>query len=115
MSPGLRSFRTSSFRKLFDDLPQGIQRLANQKYQLFRQDPFHPSLEFQQKGTVWTVAIGRSYRAVARRRGDELYWVWIGSHEDYNHMLTRLKLPGGNSAKVSYSRPQRPVVLLYCD
>jgi len=53
--------------------------------------PAHPSLEFRAKGKVWTVAIGRSYRAIARRIENDLYWVWIGSHEDYNNVLERLK------------------------
>jgi hypothetical protein len=82
---------TPSFRKLYRDLPGGIQELANEKYRLFQRDPFHPSLEFEAKGKVWTVAIGRSYRAIARRFGNDLYWVWIGSHEDYNKVLRRLK------------------------
>ena len=46
------------------------------------QNPFHPSLEFRAKGMVWTVAIGRSCQAIARRFGNDLHWAWIGSHED---------------------------------
>ena len=87
----LRSLLTPSFRKLYCDLPSEVQILANEKYRLFQQDPFHPSLEFEAKGKVWTVAVGRSYRAIARRFGNDLYWVWIGSHEDYNKVLRRLK------------------------
>lgn len=87
----LRSFLTPSFRKLYAALPKAVQNLADDKYRLFQQDPFHPSLDFQAKGKVWTVAIGRSYRGIARRFGDDLYWVWIGSHEDYNNVLKRLK------------------------
>ena len=90
MTP-LRSFLTPSFRKLYRDLPNEVQTLADEKYRLFQQDPFHPSLEFEAKGKVWTVAVGRSYRAIARRFGNDLYWVWIGSHEDYNKVLRRLK------------------------
>ena len=45
----------------------------------------------KQKGNVWTAAIGQSYRVIAMRRDNNLYWVWIGSHEDYNHVLTRTK------------------------
>ena len=90
MSP-LRSYLTVGFRKLYADLPPDVQRLADEKYQIFKRDPFYPSLEFQPKGKVWTVAIGRSYRAIARRFGNDLYWVWIGSHEDYNNVLGRLK------------------------
>jgi hypothetical protein len=87
----LRSFVTPSFRKLYSDLPAEAQKLADEKYRLFQQDPSHPSLEFQAKGKVWTVAIGRSYRAIARRLGNDLHWVWTGSHEDYNNVLRRLK------------------------
>ncbi len=90
MTP-LRSFLTPSFQKLYADLPNAVQKLADEKYQLFKQDPFHPSLEFRAKGKVWTVAIGRTYRAIARRFGNDLHWVWIGSHEDYNKVLRRLK------------------------
>jgi hypothetical protein len=87
----LRSFLTPGFRKLYGELPEQIQRLADKKYQTFRKNPFHPSLEFQAKGKVWTVAIGRSYRAIARRVDDDLHWVWIGSHEAYNNILQSLK------------------------
>lgn len=87
----LRSFLTASFCKLYAGLPKEIQKLAEEKYRLFRQDPFHPSLEFQAKGKVWTAAVGRAYRAIARRFGNDLYWVWIGSHEAYNKLLGRMK------------------------
>jgi hypothetical protein len=87
----LRSFLTESFRKLYADLPLEIQKLADEKYRLFKQNPLHPSLKFQAKGKVWTFAIGRSYRAIARRFGNDLHWVWVGSHEDYNKVLGRPK------------------------
>ncbi len=90
MTP-LRSFLTPSFQKLYAGLPQTVQKLAIEKYRIFQQDPFHPSLEFQAKGKVWTVAIGRSYHAIGRRVGNDLHWVWIGSHEDYNNVLRRMK------------------------
>ena len=44
----------------------------------------HPSLGFQKKGGVYTVEVGRSYRAIARERDGEYYWFWIGTHEEYN-------------------------------
>lgn len=90
MTP-LRSFLTASFRKLYAGLPTEVQKLADEKCRLFKENPFHPSLEFQAKGKVWTVAVGRSYRAIARRFGNDLHWVWIGSHESYNKLLNRMK------------------------
>jgi hypothetical protein len=68
-----------------------VQDLAIEKYELFKRHPYHPSLGFQGKGKVWTVNIGRSYRAIAFRTENRLSWFWIGSHEDYNSALKRLK------------------------
>jgi hypothetical protein len=42
------------------------------------------SLGFSKKGEIYTVEIGRSYRALARERNDHYYWFWIGTHEEYN-------------------------------
>jgi len=47
-------------------------------------------LRRSQEGHVWTVDIGRSYRAIAFRTGNDLSWFWIGSHEDYNDALGRV-------------------------
>jgi len=87
----LRSSATHRFWKLFSRLPGEVQDLAIAKNELFRQSPFHPSLGLQEKGRVWTVDIGRSYRAIALRNEDQLTWFWIGSHEEYNRVLSRVK------------------------
>ena len=71
MSP-LQSSTTPRFWKLFVELPERIQDLAVEKFELFKKDPYHPSLGFQAKGGVWTVDIGRSYRAIAFR--EENLW-----------------------------------------
>ncbi|MFZ3046451.1 MAG: hypothetical protein WA151_11090 [Desulfatirhabdiaceae bacterium] len=77
------------FWKYFDKLPKEIQISAEKRFELFRSQPFHPSLSFSKKGSVWTVDIGLHYRAIAFREQDTLVWFWIGSHEDYNHMMNR--------------------------
>ena len=48
----LRSTATPRFWKLFSRLPAEVQDLAFEKYEIFKQDPFHPSLGFQEKGRV---------------------------------------------------------------
>lgn len=68
-----------------------MRALADPKYLLFEREPFHPSLGLKQKGEVWTVDIGRSYRAIAYRNGNDFHWFWIGSHEEYNKLLRRVK------------------------
>jgi hypothetical protein len=85
------STTTPRFRRLFAELPKEVKALAFEMYELFKQDPHHPSLGFQAKGKAWTVEIGRSHRAIAYRSENHLSWFWIGSHEDYNHILKRVK------------------------
>jgi hypothetical protein len=87
----IHSFTLSSFWRCYQTLPKEIQKLADKQFALFKRDPFHPSLALAQKGEVWTVAVGRSYRAVARKRDKDLYWFWIGTHEAYNSLLKRVR------------------------
>lgn len=53
--PAFLSKTTPRFWKLFAELPVEVQDLAIEKYELFKCDPFHPSLGFKAKGRVWTV------------------------------------------------------------
>jgi len=86
-----RSFALPEFWKCYDRLPQEVRKLPDEKYVMFEREPFHPSLGLQKKGTVWTVDIGRSHRAIAYRERGDFHWFWIGSHETYNKLLRRLK------------------------
>ena len=76
---------------MYEDLPAEVRRLADKQFDLFRRNPYHPSLHLKQLGEVWTVRVGRSHRAIAHRVGDEFRWSWIGSHEAYNKLLGRAK------------------------
>ena len=87
---GVRSFTHPDFWKCYENLPKHIKHLADKKFELFKEDYSHPSLEFSKKGAVWTVNIGYHYRAIAFREGEDIVWFWIGSHEDYNNLMKRL-------------------------
>jgi hypothetical protein len=74
-------------------LPPQVQAQARLAYQLFRQDPFHPSLRFKQvhqSRPIYSARVGLAYRALALREGDAVIWFWIGSHADYDDLLGRL-------------------------
>jgi hypothetical protein len=86
-----RSFALLQFWKCYDNLPENIRKLADQKYETFKNNPYDSSLGLQRKGEVWTVDIGRSYRAVAYREGNEFHWFWIGPHGAYDTLLTRYR------------------------
>jgi hypothetical protein len=76
----------------FDRLPAEVQARAREKYRLWQRDPFHPPLQFKPLlGNVWSVRIGSSHRALARRAGDLVVWFWIGTHEEYSNLVQRLR------------------------
>ncbi len=74
------------FWKCFDLLPAAIQKLAREKYALWKRDPHHPSLRFERRRNgICAVRIGDHYRAVGLSEGDVIAWFWIGTHEEYNN------------------------------
>ncbi len=73
------------FWKAFEKLPASIRNLAREKYVLWKRDPFHPSLHFEERRNgICVVRIGAGYRAIGLREGDTIVWFWIGTHEEYN-------------------------------
>lgn len=89
----MNSHITRNFRRLFDALPLAIQNDAKAAYRLWKRDPYHNSLQFKEiKGQngVYSVRIGLHWRAIATKDDDEVTWFWIGSHADYDKLLTRL-------------------------
>jgi hypothetical protein len=74
------------FWKCFDALPSPAQKLAREKYTLWKSDPYHSSLHFEERrNRICVVRIGEHYRALGLREGDIVAWFWIGTHEEYNH------------------------------
>ena len=59
---------TATFDKLFKKLPQPIQRKAATKTDLFKVDPFHPSLRTEKlhpkQHEVWSFRVDRAYRII---------------------------------------------------
>jgi hypothetical protein len=37
------------------------------------------------------VRVGLAYRALGVRDGDDMIWFWIGSHGDYDQVLSQLR------------------------
>ncbi len=62
------------FWKYFEDLPASVQKLAREKYALWKRDPYHPSLRFEERRNgVCVVRIGALSSAwSARGRCDRL-------------------------------------------
>jgi hypothetical protein len=87
------SHTTAAFRKAFADLPEDIQARAREAFQLFSENPAHPSLQFKQvhdSRPIYSARVTLHYRALATRSGEDWVWFWIGSHADYDNLLKRL-------------------------
>jgi len=78
------------FWRCYHDLPKEVQELADKNFQLLKSNPYHPSLHFKRIGgqsQLWSVRIGRRYRALGREKPEGIVWFWIGSHGDYDRLL----------------------------
>lgn len=62
------------FWHFYAQLPEEIQRLADENYALLKADPRHPSLHFKKVGRMWSVRIGIHYRAAAIEVGSDIVW-----------------------------------------
>ncbi len=83
----MESKTTPEFWQRFNALPADVQKLARKNFDLWKNNPRHPSLRFRPHGKgKWSVPIGDHYRALAEFDGQLFIWTWIGSHEDYNKL-----------------------------
>jgi hypothetical protein len=83
----MRHFASPSFWELYENLPTGIQELANKNYDLLKADHKHPSLHLKKAGKYWSVRVGRKYRALGVEVDEGILWFWIGTHAEYDRML----------------------------
>ena len=75
------------FWNCYRALPAEIQQLADRNYETLCHDPRHPSLHFKKIAQFWSSRVGLHYRALAVEAGDELLWLWIGTHAEYDRLL----------------------------
>ena len=83
----MKHFASRAFWEAYDRLPKQVRDLADKNYDLLKENPRHPSLQFKRVGRFWSVRIGLRYRALATEADGNLVWFWIGSHADYDAML----------------------------
>jgi hypothetical protein len=57
-------------------------------------NPHHRSLEFKRVGMrlpIYSVRIGLHWRALGAMENDTIVWFWIGSHAEYDGLVSRLR------------------------
>ncbi len=89
----MNSHLGEEFLDAFRALPKNVQTQARKAHRLWKQNPYHRSLQFKcvhRPENVYSVRIGKDWRALGIRDGDSMYWFWIGSHAEYDKILKQL-------------------------
>ncbi len=73
------------FKKCYQELPVAIQKKAERREELFRTNPFHPSLRTEKlhpkDREVWSFRIDDNYRILFRFKDhNTVYLLAVGSH-----------------------------------
>ena len=80
------------FWECYSRLPEKVQSAARAAYEIWNDNPRHPGLRFRPVSSagedVWSVRIGIHWRALGVREGDVMIWFWIGSHADYDSLIS---------------------------
>jgi len=89
----MKSRASVRFWRLYDALPADVRDQADKAYRLWFVDASYPSLQFKRihrARQIHSVRISRDWRALGVVQDDEIVWFWIGSHNDYDHLISRL-------------------------
>ena len=84
----MRHFTSARFWRCFNALPDEIQQSALNGYELLKQNPSHPSLQFKfvRNGAFRSVRVTLGYRALGVPVSEGFQWFWIGSHAEYDSL-----------------------------
>jgi hypothetical protein len=86
----MKSHTTPRFWKCYERLRGEVQQQADLAYELWRNNPFHPSLQFKRvdpQAPIYSVRVGRGYRALGWLERDTVTWYWIGDHDEYDRLI----------------------------
>ena len=80
---------------LYRALPPDVRDLADKNFQFLKRSRQHPSLHYKKvkaRDGLWSARVGRGYRALALEQADGFHCFWIGSHADYNRIISNQRL-----------------------
>lgn len=89
----MKSRTTAEFRKSFAALPKQVQEQTREAYRQFKENPSYPSLRFKKvhpELPIYSARISNNYRAVGQLDGNTVIWFWVGSHAEYDRLLSQL-------------------------
>jgi hypothetical protein len=76
------------FGNYYEELPSTVQEVADKNFKLLKSDSKHRSLRFKKVGKYWSVRAGKKYRALGIDVEKGILWFWIGSHAEYDKMVS---------------------------
>ena len=81
---------SARFWRCLDALPAEVQVLARKNYELLKAEPSRPSLHFKTvgNGRFHSVRVGLYHRALGVPVQGGVHWFWIGTHGDYDKLLS---------------------------
>jgi hypothetical protein len=86
----MKSFVLPSFWEAYRNLDPSLRPRVRKAYDLWLNNPFHPSLRFKcinHPENIWAVRVTHGYRAVGVVDGDAITWFWVGKHEEYEQFF----------------------------
>ncbi len=73
-------------------LPANVREQARRAYRLWRSNPSHPGIQFKRIHStepIFSARVGQGWRALGTLEGDTVTWFWIGSHAEYDTIVSR--------------------------
>ncbi len=89
----MNSYLTEDFINCFNKLPVIVQEQARRNYRLWKENQHYPSLRFKRihpQEAIYSIRIGKGWRALGLVENDTITWFWIVSHADYDKLLSQL-------------------------
>jgi hypothetical protein len=84
----MKSLTTPDFWKAYAKLSAEMKGKVQKAYRLWQNNPTHPSLHLKKVGrNLWSVRLSDGFRSLALKKGDDYYWFWVGSHDEYESFL----------------------------
>ena len=79
-----------AFWESYRELPYAARKAAQKAFEIWKENPFHPSLRFkcvESKTHVWSLRITLGYRALCVFEGDTATCFWAGDHAAYERLI----------------------------
>ena len=83
---------TEDFMLCYAHLPASVSEQARRAYRLWRSNPSHPGIQFKRihsTDLIFSARVGLGWRALGTLEGDTVTWFWIGSHAEYDTIVSR--------------------------